>query len=102
MSYPLADRIAIPPQALLGHDHILGPVQEGTDDVGEEMGWRISHPTIKYVPAGGEAPGRIVVVDYEAADGSTGRHEFTDMRQFLWVALPRSEAAVTTSPTQAA
>lgn len=95
MIHSLSDRIQVPPQALFAHDHIIGLCEPGSDDIAQEVNWRVLHRTVKYVGSGGGVPaGRVVVIDYEdlATEGGTGVHEFEDMDAWLWVELPRAGA----------
>lgn len=92
MSNTPIDRVQIPPQALLAHDHIVGLCEPGVEEITQEVNWRVRHRTVKYVGANIPAD-RVVVVDYEDLDsGETGIHEFTDMTAWLWVMTPRAEA----------
>lgn len=93
MDHPLTDRIQVPPQALFARDHIIGLCEPSSDEITQEVNWRIEKLTVKYV--GGATPAsRVVVIEYEDldADGVAGVHEFDDMNAWLWVVLPRAEA----------
>lgn len=95
MSHPLiVDHIQVPPQALFAKDHIVGLCKPHSDEVEEEVNWRVVHRTVKYAGGKGGVPAdRIVVIDYQdLADDSTHVREFEDMDAWLWVELPRAEA----------